>query len=203
MRLLATLALASSFVSSLALADAPKATSLKVLDLEIVDRGGGKFTVRDDAYSLTFPGKPDASVSPQQAPNGQPLEPASVMVATNDDVYGFFMMPIPKELPYDVKVGMDAARDGAFGNVQGKVTKEITTTLGGLTGRKSVGTANFGGKNVTIELTMAWDAGHHTLVSCFTATTAAATTQADKDFIASFTVNPKGKNPPSPPVKKN
>lgn len=190
-------------VAPIARADAPKdvVTNLKALDLEMVAKPDGTYLVRDAAYHLTFPLKPQAEVSPQTAPGGQPLEPASVMAATDDDVYGFFMMPVPPALPYDVDKGMNAARDGAFGNVGGKVTRETATTFGGLKARRSIGNASFGGKPVHIELVMAWDVGHHTLVSCFTATTAATATKSGEAFIASFGVEPKGKAPPSPPVK--
>ncbi|HEY0251980.1 MAG TPA: hypothetical protein VGC41_10660 [Kofleriaceae bacterium] len=153
-----------------------------------------KYIVKDEAFQLTFPGKPEVSAEDQPA-NGVTVKTASAMYSVGNDVYGFVVIQVPKDATYDVKKGMDGARDGGLKNINGKVVKEDDITISGLKGRHTLGAADFQGVKFAVDFFIAWDEKHRTLVSVFTMTDRAGQNQAQKDFVASFKNMPNGKAP--------
>jgi hypothetical protein len=173
-----------------------KVLALGVLDLEMVEHGK-LFILHDEAYELAFPIKPAVQASDQVTPSGVKLHAASALATNDSDIYGLFVIPIPKGVPYDVKKGLNGARDGALKNINAKLVSEINTTFGGLKGRKATGAATLAGKDLKLDLYLAYDKAHHTMIGLFIATTQAAMPKEAGDFIASFKVNPDGEAPPA------
>ena len=174
--------------------DEPKVTKTSALDLELVEQGG-KYTVRDDAYEVTFPVRPEVTGGVQPAPNGMNLRTATAMgQKSNTEAYAFFMIPIPKDVPYDVKVGLDGARDGAIRNINGKLISEVETTIGGIKGRKVIASTEMGGQKLYLQMHYGWDASHNTMVGMFTT---GESQNLPDDFAMTFKINPKGKAPPA------
>lgn len=167
-----------------------------VLDLDMSERGG-KWVVADSAYEVAFPFKPDVTMQEGDTPDHKKLQTASVMFASGNEVYGYMLIPVPKDTAYDEKKGMDGARDGALANVGGKIVKEEPVSLGGLKGRRTVAKAAFQGADLLVDLDIAWDAGHHTLIALFTATSEKAMSATQTAFLASLKVNAAGKAPPA------
>lgn len=174
--------------------DAPKVSKTSALDLELVEQSG-KYTLRDDAYEVTFPAKPEVTGGVEPAPNGMNLRTATAMAQASDtEAFAFFMIPIPKGVPYDVKVGLDGARDGAIRNVNGTLISEVEATVGGLKGRKIIASAEFGGQKIYLQMHLTFDKGHNTMIGMFTT---GSTKNLPEDFANTFKINPKGKAPPS------
>src|ERR1700749_3411278 len=125
------------------LATQASAAPTGALDLDLTQKGSA-YVLRDDSYEITFPNKPEVTATDTPA-NGTTFKNASAIYESGTDVYGFFMVPIPKGVPYDVKKGIDGARDGALQNVNGKIVKEDDAVVGGLKGRHTLGKANIQG----------------------------------------------------------
>jgi hypothetical protein len=171
-----------------------KVTKTSALALELVEQSG-KYTVRDEAYEVTFPVRPEVTGGVQPAPNGMNLRTATAMgQKSNTEAYAFFMIPIPTDVPYDVKVGLDGARDGAIKNINGTLISEVETTIGGIKGRKVIASTEMGGQKLYLQMHYGWDAGHNTMVGMFVT---GETKALPEDFANSFKINPKGKAPPS------
>ena len=110
-----------------------------VLDFDLVQHDG-KYTLRDGAYDITFAVKPDISGEDQVAPDGSKLHTATALAARGEDeLAGFFVMPIPKGMPYNVKVGLDGARDQSIAKINGKISSEVETKFGSLAGLQDHG----------------------------------------------------------------
>ncbi len=173
----------------------PKVTKTSALDLELVEQDGGKYTVRDEAYEVTFPVKPEVTGGVQPAPNGMNLRTATAMgQKSNTEAYAFFLIPIPKDVDYNVQVGLDGARDGAIKNINGTLISEVEAQVGGLKGRKVIASTEMGGQKLYLQMHYAWDPDHKTMVGMFV--TGESQTLPD-DFAKTLKVNPKGKAPPS------
>lgn len=164
-----------------------------VLDFDLTQKGSS-YVMSDDAYSIAFPGKPDIQAQDTPAA-GMKIKTVAATYIGSSDVYGFFVVPVPKGVAYDVQKGMVGARDGALNNVHGTLVKEDDTVFGGLKGRHSLGTATLQGITFTLDIYVVWDEPHRTLLGGFTATKEAKATASDQAFIASFKTNPKGKTP--------
>ena len=172
----------------------PKVTKTSALDLELVEQDG-KYTLRDDAYEVTFPVKPEVTGGLQPAPNGMNLRTATAMgQKSNTEAFAFFMIPIPKDVPYDVKVGLDGARDGAIRNINGTLISEVETTVGGIKGRKVLASTEMGGQKLYLQMHYAFDKAHNTMVGMFIT---GESKTLPEDFANTFKINPKGKAPPS------
>ena len=101
------------------------------LDFELVTHAGS-YTLRDAAYELTFSTKPQVTEDKEAAPNGTKLKTLSAMASVGAiDAYGLFMVPIPKNVPYNVEQGIRQARDGAFNNVGVTMVSDVAATIGG------------------------------------------------------------------------
>jgi hypothetical protein len=166
------------------------------LDFELVKRTGS-FTLRDAAYELTFTNEPSVTEAKQDAPSGVKLKTLSAMASLGDtDAYGLFMIPIPKNVPYNIEQGMRQARDGAFNNVGVKMVSDVAATVGGIPGRKSIGKGTVSGISVTLELQIVFDKPHHTLLGLIAVTGAKDFPAATTAFLASLQIKP-GEAPPA------
>lgn len=164
-----------------------------VLDFDLSEKGSA-WVLSDDAFSLSFPGKPSVEMADQQAAGMTVHTMAATYIAGND-VFGFFAVPVPKGVEYDVKAGIKGARDGALGKIHGTVVSDEDTTMAGLKGKHTVGTATLQGTKFRLDIYVVWDEAHRTLLGGFTANNTNAPSAADLDFIASCKTNPKGRSP--------
>jgi hypothetical protein len=73
------------------------------------------------------------------------------------------MLPVPKDMSYDAKVGLTAARDGILEAITGTIVSDKPGKLGGLPGRAVRAKAVLGHKPYRVDLLLAWDATHHTM----------------------------------------
>jgi len=167
-----------------------------VLDLELVEHGK-QFVLRDEAYEIAFPIKPLVEGGDQVAPNGAKLHTANAVASNDSDIYGLLMIPVPIGVPYEIEGVLTGARDDTLKNINAKLVSETQTTFGGLQGRKAIGRTEVGGKELHIDLYLAYDKSHHTTIGLLVATTQATPPKEVMDFIASFKVNPDGQAPPA------
>jgi len=166
------------------------------LDFELVTHAG-TYTLRDAAYELTFSAEPQVTEDKEAAPDGTKLKTLSAMVSIGEvDAYGLFMVPIPKNVPYNIEQGMRAARDGAFTNAGVKMVSDVAVTVGGIPGRKATAKGVMSGINVTLELRIAFDKSHHTLIGLVGITGSKEFPAATNAFLASLQIKP-GEAPPA------
>jgi hypothetical protein len=166
------------------------------LDFELVEHAG-TFTLRDAAYELTFSHKPDVTEAKQDAPSGVKLKTMTAMASFGQiDAYGLFLLPIPKNVPYNVEEGIRKARDGAFNGVGVKMISDVAMTVGGIPGRKATATGVVSGINVTVELRIAFDKSHHTMIGLMALTGSPEFPAATAAFLSSLQIKP-GEAPPA------
>ena len=190
-------ALLLALLASTAAADAPKITKAVALDFDLVDNGTS-FVLQDSAFAVTFPKHPKVKVEAKTSASGIALSPLTAVATIDEDFYVLVVLPIPKDVPYDVDKGMSGTRDGALGNISGTIVSESATTLGGIAkARKTVATAVVGGKTLRVDMIVAWDDTHRCLIAIFTATTATDSTAIARAFLGSFKFNKAGKAPPA------
>lgn len=159
----------------------------------VVDKKGATFVVHDAAYTITFPGKPELSVNDKDV-NGVTLKTFSSTYVGPVEVYGFLLVLVPGDAAYDVAKGMAQARDGGLAAIGGKLVREENTTMSGLESKHSVGTGTVEGVTMNVDVYVAWDDKHRALIGAFTMNHEQAS-KAQRDFIASFKMNPKGATP--------
>lgn len=144
--------------------------STGVLDLQLVDAGSGQFVVRNKTYSVAFPAKP--SVAPQDTPTTAGEIKGALALQTTDAAgnlgNGFMLVPIPKDVPYDAKAGVKAARDGMLNVLNGKVVKEQTVDLAGLKAVKTLARGTVQGQALEVNMWITFDAKNRALVGLFT-----------------------------------
>ncbi|HEY4241862.1 MAG TPA: hypothetical protein VGM88_18705 [Kofleriaceae bacterium] len=167
-----------------------------VLDFEIVRHADGTTTMRDSSYELTFPGHAEAAASAVDAPSGGKRMTGQVSLMGADDFYYMYVIPIPLDVPYNVDVGLGAARDNALKVINAKIVKETRENLGGLEFRHTVADGEADGKKVHVNFYVAWDATHHTALGFFTGEMAGHKAAYDA-FPKSFKFHKTGKNPPA------
>ena len=82
------------------------------------------------------------------------------------EAYGLIVLPIPPNVPvpYDIPKGMHEARDGMFKAMGATMTSDKDFVVGGLPGRLAVGKASLQGTDMRIELRLAFDKPHNTMV---------------------------------------
>jgi hypothetical protein len=166
------------------------------LDFELVEHAG-TFTLRDAAYELTFSHKPEVTEAKQDAPSGVKLKTMTAMASFGQiDAYGLFLLPIPKNVPYNVEQGIRKARDGAFNGVGVKMISDVAMTVGGIPGRKATATGVVSGINVTVELRIAFDKPHHTMIGLMALTGSPEFPAATAAFLSSLQIKP-GEAPPA------
>jgi hypothetical protein len=145
-----------------------KPTATGVLDLETVPHGDATI-VRDAAYSFEFPWAPKVEQVDSPIPDGGKLAGATVIGLAPDGArgVGVMMLPVPKSQPYDVKKGIAGARDGILGAIQATLLTEKVARLGPFSGKKITASAALGGTQYAIEVILAWDPGHHTMIGLY------------------------------------
>jgi len=182
-------------VGSSAPASADHVISTGALDFNLVERGG-KFVLQDDAWELTFPRRPEVSERAVPAPNGLKFKTLIAMATQGDtDAYGITIDLVPENVQYDITTGMRATRDGAIKGAGAKLVREEPVTIGGLEGRKAICTTRAGGRDINMELYVAFDRRHRAMISLITATADDQLPAATKAFLASFVVK-DGEAPP-------
>jgi hypothetical protein len=195
MKLLVASALALLGACSEAQAET-KTTKTNVADFELTEQNG-KFLLHDDSYDIVFPIKPQLASSTETSPTGAKVPTVTALAERGtDEIYGLFLLLVPSNVPYDVDVGTKGARDGVLKNTNGKLLSEKSETFGGLSGKMDVASATMQGLTLYIELHLAWDPTHRVMIGAFVAHKGSAPTEADKAFVSSFKVNPKGKATP-------
>jgi hypothetical protein len=166
------------------------------LDFELVQHAGN-FTLRDAAYELTFSHKPEVTEAKQDAPSGVKLKTMTAMASFGQiDAYGLFLLPIPKNVPYNVEQGIRQARDGAFNGVGVKMISDVAIDVGGIPGRKATATGVVSGVKVTVELRIAFDKSHHTMIGLMGLTGSPEFPAATAAFLSSLQIKP-GQAPPA------
>jgi hypothetical protein len=188
-----------ALVATPALAAPETVTKTGQLDMELVSKTDGTFVVRDAAYAITFPQKPELEAGQQAAQDDAHTILKTLQVSYNNDtdVYAMFLIPVPKKIAYNGDVGMTASRDGALANVNGTIVHESMEKIGGLTFRHTIAHADYSGVSMRMDLYITWDAKHHTLVGYFTGGLAKEQTPAQLAFARSFVMNPAGMAPPA------
>ncbi|MFT3699597.1 MAG: hypothetical protein QM831_40995 [Kofleriaceae bacterium] len=161
----------------------------------VVDQKGTTYVLHDDAYTLTFPGKPDISVQDQQGSGTPAMKFVSASYAAGADGCSFLLLMVPDNTAYDIDKGMTGARDGAVSHINGKLVREVDASIGTLKGKHAFIEATIEGKKSHVDLYLAWDEKHRSLVGLITATDQSAPTKAQKAFVASFKTSPKGATP--------
>ena len=166
------------------------------LDFELVEHAG-TFILRDAAYEMTFSNKPSVTEAKEDAPSGVKLKTLTAMASISEmDAYGLFLLPIPKNVPYNIEEGVKKARDGAFTNMGVKLVSDVDTTVGGIPGRKATATGTISGVKVTVELRIAFDKAHHTMIGLMGLTGSGAFPAATTSFLSSLQIKP-GEGPPA------
>lgn len=128
-----------------------------VLDLDLQEVPGG-WKIITPRYTQFFTSKPNVARQDAQTPFGDTIPGAVAMVEGNDRFGGLIYIPIPKDIPYDVKKGLKGARDGMLGMFDGKYdAKDEVTTLGGLEANHVTAEGSREGHRFHVEAWIAYD----------------------------------------------
>ena len=169
-----------------AYADAPKGTPTGVLDLSLVSEPGGKYQLTTEHYQLAFRQKP--SVAPQDTPSkdGKVIKGAMALTAEGNNAEGLFLVPVPKEMSYDVKGGIVGTRDGMIKNVGATIVKEETATLGGIPGIKVFAKGEMQKVKFELYAWLVFDNAHRTMIGLMVVREAGKPNDAGKAFADGF-----------------
>lgn len=168
-----------------------KVEKTSALDLELASRGG-RYTVRNASFEITFPSRPSIQESKDRAPDGTVLKSGMALGRAGTGELGFFVLPIPSGVSYDVPKGMAGARDGALKNIGAKLLGETDAKLGGLDGRKISASAQQGATTFYVELYLAWDERHRSLMGVFVSSTSQTLSEAGRAFVESLKIKEGG-----------
>ncbi|MGN6110309.1 MAG: hypothetical protein ACTHU0_34720 [Kofleriaceae bacterium] len=168
-----------------------KVEKTSALDLELASRGG-RYTVRNANFEITFPSRPSVQESKDRAPDGTVLKSGMALGRAGTGELGFFVLPIPSGVAYDVPKGMAGARDGALKNIGAKLLGETDAKLGGLDGRKISASAQQGGTTFYVELYLAWDERHRSLMGVFASSTSQTPSEVARAFVESLKIKEGG-----------
>ena len=128
-----------------------------VLDLDMQEVPGG-WKIITPRYTQFFASKPNVARQDAQTPFGDTIPGAVAMFEGNDRFGGLIYIPIPKDIPYDVKKGLKGARDGMLGMFEGKYdAKDEVTTLGGLEANHVTAEGSREGHRFHVEAWIAYD----------------------------------------------
>jgi hypothetical protein len=178
--------------------DAPKVeekgTPTGALDFELVNRNG-TYVLRDVAWEITFPTRPQVESTKVQSPTGSTIPVVTAVGESKggDGFYGLAVTPFNEAV--DVEKGLDGARDKMLENVHGTLVSETKTTLGGLQGRKVIATAQAMGKTVYVDARTLWDPEHRSFISVQTGSLSQSLTKDAEAFYASLVVKPGRTSP--------
>ncbi len=169
---------------------APTAKSTGVLDLTLLALGNGAYRLQNAKYQVTFPAKPD--VSAQDITSTDITIKGALAIQTTDGAgnlgNGFMMVPIPAKIPYDAKAGLKAARDSILQSVKGKVVSEVSASVGGVPGTKTVARGSVDGAKLEVSTWFAFDKKNHTVLGLFTLREVGAASADVQAFVDSFRV---------------
>ena len=166
------------------------------LDFELVEKVGS-YTLRDKAYEATFQSTPKVERQDQTTAVGIKLHGLMAIASIGVlEAYGLIVLPIPRNVPYDIPKGMHEARDGMFKAMGATMTSDKDFVVGGLPGRQAVGKASLQGTDMRIELRLAFDKPHNTMVGLMALTKSEDLDAEVGGFLKSFTVKP-GDAPPA------
>jgi len=179
------------------LAAASAAHAQPALDFDVAHTGTS-YVVRDDAYQVTFPVKPQVKAMQSKRADGTMGDSVIASGDAGDVGYTATFTPVPRNAPYPMKAGLDAARDGALTAISAKLTSESSTKLGGRDGRRVLATAVFEGKTMFLDIRMAWDPEHRTLVSLLVVTPTRDQPPAVAAFFSSLAIAKGTKDPLDP-----
>ncbi len=166
------------------------------LDFELVEKVGS-YTLRDKAYEATFQSTPKIQPQDQVAASGIHLHGLMAIASIGElEAYGLIVLPIPSNVPYDIPKGLHDARDGMFNAMNAKMTKDQPFKVGGLDGSQAIGTTTLQGTPMRIELRIAFDKPHNTMVGLMALTKSEDLGSEVGGFLNSFLVKP-GDAPPA------
>ena len=177
-------------------APAERVSPSGALDFELVEKVGS-YTLRDQAYEATFQSTPKVERQDQTTATGIKLHGLMAISAIGVlEAYGLIVLPIPRNVPYDIPKGMHEARDGMFKAMGATMTSDKDFVVGGLPGRQAVGKASLQGTDMRIELRLSFDKPHNTMVGLMALTKSEDLDAEVAGFLKSFTVKP-GDAPPA------
>ena len=95
-------------------ASAERVSPAGALDFELVEKVGS-YTLRDKAYEATFQSTPKVQPQEQSTAGGIKLHGLMAISEIGElEAYGLIVLPIPRNVAYDIPKGMHEARDGMF-----------------------------------------------------------------------------------------
>jgi hypothetical protein len=134
-----------------------------VLDLQLQEIDGGWKLITPRA-TQTFTAKPSVERQDAKTPFGDTIPGAVAMVESGDRFGGLIYIPIPKNIPYDVKKGLKGARDGMLGMFEGAYdAKDEPAKLGPWTANHVVAEGSREGHRFHVEAWIAYDPVGHTV----------------------------------------
>ena len=163
------------------------------LDFELVQRGDA-YVLRDEAYSITFAGKPTVDLLPFKFEN-EDFPAVSALLTSPTDAVGFSVKPMPKHWTGAAAVVLDDMRDGFVQGAKATLTKQTPITLGGLDGRHISAVKTEAGQRVFLEADLLWDRKHRVVVGVLTTNTTGKRTPEEQAFVSSFSVRGDARGP--------
>jgi hypothetical protein len=132
-------------------------TKTGVLDLQLQEVDGGWKLITPRATQL-FTAKPSVERQDARSPFGDMIPGAVAMVEAGDRFGGLIYIPIPKDIPYDVKKGLKGARDGMLGMFEGPYdAKDEASKLGPWTANHVIADGQRSGQRFHVEAWIAFD----------------------------------------------
>ncbi len=177
-------------------ASAERVSPAGALDFELVEKVGS-YTLRDKAYEATFQSTPKVQPQDQSTAGGIKLHGLMAIASIGEtEAYGLIVLPIPRNVPYDIPKGLHEARDGMFKAMGATMTSDKDFDVGGLAGRQAIGKASLQGNDMRIEVRLAFDKPHNTMVGLMALTKSENLDAEVGGFLKSFAVKP-GDAPPA------
>jgi hypothetical protein len=163
------------------------------LDFELVQRDKS-YVLRDEAYTVTFPGKPTVELTTFKFQN-EDFQAVTAIFLSPTGSYGIFIKPMPKHWSGSAANLIDETRDGMLRGSKATFKKQVATKLGGLDGRhiSAVGTED--GKVIHMETDLLWDREHRVVVALMTLEVTPARSATARAFVSSFSFRRGARGP--------
>jgi hypothetical protein len=190
--------LLAALLTSTAAAD-DKVTKTKVLDLELLAKGSS-YVLRDAAFEVTFPGRPEVAADPIKAADGTEMTFANATLDRGNLVLMIGLMPSPRDKAYDAKKGIAGARDMSIARMKGKLVSETATKIDGRDARHVVATVTVGTRTARVDEYLMWDADHRMAVLLMTLVEGSKESADGKAFVASYKRVAGSHSPLDPPL---
>lgn len=158
---------------------------------------GDSYTLHDDAYTVTFPGKPtlQSLTFPVGQAQGHGLV-ASLIASTSE--YSVLFKPVPRTVWVNAKQSIDTVRDAFVQSTHAQVLSESRTKLAGLDARHIVASAPVNGGHEALDITLAWDGDHRTIVAIVIGSATATQSASGRAFVDSLAITHGGRGPIDP-----